>query len=124
MSVPEKIVCYDDNPDYGGHQVMACLAVEGLAQSAAWQPVLFCSPQNRRLNDRLVGMAERHRAQTHSIFNILIAINIPHVTTLAALDVRSIEFRELIVTFGIGMRATGYYLAISFFKGTRFNKTI
>lgn len=53
MSNRKKIVCYDDNPDYGGHQVMACLAVEGLAQSEDWQPVFFCSPHNRRLNDRL-----------------------------------------------------------------------
>ena len=50
----KKIVCYDDNPDYGGHQVMACLAVEGLAQSTGWQPVFFCSPHNTRLNERLL----------------------------------------------------------------------
>ncbi|MCC7300412.1 MAG: glycosyltransferase family 4 protein, partial [Verrucomicrobia bacterium] len=40
-------------PDYGGHQVMACLAVEGLAQSSTWNPVFFCSPENHRLNKRL-----------------------------------------------------------------------
>ena len=48
-----KIVCYDDNPDYGGHQVMTCLAVEALAKSTAWQPVFFCSPKNTRLSNRL-----------------------------------------------------------------------
>ena len=48
-----KIICYDDNPDYGGHQVMACLAVEALARSARWRPVFFCSPANERLNRRL-----------------------------------------------------------------------
>jgi len=53
MSDRKKIVCYDDNPDYGGHQVMACLAVEGLAQSDAWNPVFFCSPKNQRLHARL-----------------------------------------------------------------------
>lgn len=53
MPVRKKIVCYDDNPDYGGHQVMACLAVEGLAKSTAWKPVFFCSPANDRLNKRL-----------------------------------------------------------------------
>ena len=53
MTVRKKIVCYDDNPDYGGHQVMACLAVEALAKSAAWQPVFFCSPENARLGKRL-----------------------------------------------------------------------
>ncbi|MFA7257805.1 MAG: glycosyltransferase family 4 protein [Kiritimatiellales bacterium] len=54
MTDRKKIVCYDDNPDYGGHQVMACLAVEGLAQSAVWRPVFFCSPENHRLNQRLL----------------------------------------------------------------------
>ena len=29
----KTIVCYDDNPDYGGHQVMACLAIEALARA-------------------------------------------------------------------------------------------
>jgi glycosyltransferase involved in cell wall biosynthesis len=57
MEIPmprrKKIVCCDDNPDYGGHQVMACLAVEGLAKSTAWQPVFFCSPANARLRQRL-----------------------------------------------------------------------
>jgi glycosyltransferase involved in cell wall biosynthesis len=53
MPTRTKIVCCDDNPDYGGHQVMACLAVESLARSAAWRPVFFCSPENVRLNNRL-----------------------------------------------------------------------
>jgi glycosyltransferase involved in cell wall biosynthesis len=54
MNTRKKIVCYDDNPDYGGHQVMACLAIEGLAASTEWQPVFFCSPENLRLNQRLL----------------------------------------------------------------------
>jgi glycosyltransferase involved in cell wall biosynthesis len=54
MTARKKIVCYDDNPDYGGHQVMACLAVEGLAQSSGWHPVFFCNSHNRRLNERLL----------------------------------------------------------------------
>ncbi len=53
MPARTKIVCYDDNPDYGGHQVMACLAVEALAKSDGWQPVFFCSPENVRLGKRL-----------------------------------------------------------------------
>jgi glycosyltransferase involved in cell wall biosynthesis len=56
MTARKKIVCYDDNPDYGGHQVMACLAVEALAKSATWQPVFFCSPENTRLGRRLKGI--------------------------------------------------------------------
>lgn len=53
MTARKKIACYDDNPDYGGHQVMACLAVEALAKSTGWQPVFFCSPENERLGKRL-----------------------------------------------------------------------
>ena len=53
MTARKKIACYDDNPDYGGHQVMACLALEALAKSSAWQPVFFCSPENTRLSKRL-----------------------------------------------------------------------
>jgi glycosyltransferase involved in cell wall biosynthesis len=53
MPPPKKLICYDDNPDYGGHQVMACLAVEALANSKAWQPVFFSSPENVRLANRL-----------------------------------------------------------------------
>lgn len=54
-----KIICYDDNPDYGGHQVMACLAVEALARSAFWKPVFFCRPENERLNERLTAIRKQ-----------------------------------------------------------------
>ncbi|MDK2963499.1 MAG: hypothetical protein PWQ29_893 [Verrucomicrobiota bacterium] len=57
MSKRIKIVCYDDNPDYGGHQVMAVLAVEALAKSSSWQPVFFCSPGNPRLYKQLESIA-------------------------------------------------------------------
>jgi glycosyltransferase involved in cell wall biosynthesis len=53
MPLKKRIICYDDNPDYGGHQVMACLAVEALAKSTDWAPVFFCNPSNVRLNHRL-----------------------------------------------------------------------
>ena len=49
----KTIVCYDDNPDYGGHQVMACLAVEALAQAKDIRLVFFYSPENERLRRRL-----------------------------------------------------------------------
>ncbi len=45
----KKILCYDDNPDYGGHQIMACLALEALAVSNQWKITVFYNPQNRRL---------------------------------------------------------------------------
>jgi glycosyltransferase involved in cell wall biosynthesis len=49
----KTLICYDDNPDFGGHQVMACLAVEALAQQEDLRTVFFSSPANRRLNERL-----------------------------------------------------------------------
>lgn len=49
----KTIVCYDDNPDYGGHQVMACLAVEALAHTKNIKIVFFYSPENNRLKRRL-----------------------------------------------------------------------
>ncbi|MBC8206940.1 MAG: glycosyltransferase [Kiritimatiellales bacterium] len=49
----KTIVCYDDNPDYGGHQVMACLAVESLSKAKDIRLVFFYSPQNDRLRRRL-----------------------------------------------------------------------
>ena len=49
----KTIVCYDDNPDYGGHQVMACLAVEALARAKDIKLIFFYSPQNKRLKRRL-----------------------------------------------------------------------
>lgn len=54
MTARKKIICYDDNPDYGGHQIMACLAVEALSKSSAWMPVFFCSTVNERLTHRLM----------------------------------------------------------------------
>ena len=49
----KTIVCYDDNPDYGGHQVMACLAVEALAKAKDLDLIFFFSPENERLRRRL-----------------------------------------------------------------------
>lgn len=49
----KKIICYDDNPDYGGHQVMACLALEALAKEPNFRIVFFSNPENTRLNQRL-----------------------------------------------------------------------
>ncbi|QHI70548.1 glycosyltransferase [Tichowtungia aerotolerans] len=49
----KTIVCYDDNPDYGGHQVMACLAIEAMARQKNIRLVFFSNPENSRLNQRL-----------------------------------------------------------------------
>ena len=61
----KTIVCYDDNPDYGGHQVMACLAVEALAKEKEIRLVFFTSPQNKRLNQRLESIRAAGGNLTH-----------------------------------------------------------
>ncbi|VGO21038.1 glycosyltransferase family 4 protein [Pontiella sulfatireligans] len=48
-----KILVYDDNPDFGGHQIMACLGVEALASDPLLEITFMLNPANRRLADRL-----------------------------------------------------------------------
>jgi glycosyltransferase involved in cell wall biosynthesis len=48
-----KILVYDDNPDYGGHQVMACHGVEALAADPAVEVVFMFNPANRKLAEKL-----------------------------------------------------------------------
>jgi glycosyltransferase involved in cell wall biosynthesis len=48
-----KILVYDDNPDYGGHQVMASLGIKALAEKPDIEIVCMINPANRRLSDRL-----------------------------------------------------------------------
>jgi len=51
-SVP-LIIVYDDNPDYGGHQVMAAYGTEALAADPACRVVCYLNPRNEKLRDRL-----------------------------------------------------------------------
>lgn len=51
-----KILVYDDNPDYGGHQVMACHGIEALAADPGLEVLLMSDPRNRRLANRISGI--------------------------------------------------------------------
>jgi glycosyltransferase involved in cell wall biosynthesis len=48
-----KILVYDDNPDFGGHQVMAAYGIEALAADPETDVVCMVNPENRKLLDRL-----------------------------------------------------------------------
>lgn len=48
-----KIIVYDDNPDFGGHQVMTCHGVEALAKDDAVDLLFLVNPSNDRLVARL-----------------------------------------------------------------------
>jgi len=48
-----KILVYDDNPDFGGHQVMACHGIEALAADPAVEVVCMLNPANRQLAKKL-----------------------------------------------------------------------
>lgn len=51
-----KILVYDDNPDYGGHQAMACHGVAALAADPALEVAFMFNPANRRLAEGLAGI--------------------------------------------------------------------
>ncbi|MBT8041809.1 MAG: glycosyltransferase family 4 protein [Pontiella sp.] len=48
-----KILVYDDSPDYGGHQIMACLGIEALTSDPSIEVVCMFNPANRKLRERL-----------------------------------------------------------------------
>ncbi|MEN8254797.1 MAG: glycosyltransferase family 4 protein [Verrucomicrobiota bacterium] len=50
-----KILVYDDNPDFGGHQAMACHGIEALAADPCLEIVFMFNPANHKLADRLSG---------------------------------------------------------------------
>jgi len=51
-----RILIYDDNPDFGGHQVMACHGIEELAANPAVEIVCMLNPDN----DKLVRKLEKY----------------------------------------------------------------
>ena len=51
-----KILVYDDNPDFGGHQVMACHGIEALAAESTVEVLCMVNPKNRKLIDRLAAI--------------------------------------------------------------------
>ncbi len=51
-----KILAYDDNPDFGGHQTMACHGIAALAADPAVEVVCMINPANRQLAEKLAGL--------------------------------------------------------------------
>jgi len=52
----KRLLVYDDNPEYGGHQVMAALALEGLARDSRLEMHFWYNPENRKWRHRLERM--------------------------------------------------------------------
>ncbi|MDZ8119814.1 glycosyltransferase family 4 protein [Pontiella agarivorans] len=44
-----NILVYDDNPDFGGHQIMAARGIEALVETPGLHISLMCNPKNRKL---------------------------------------------------------------------------
>jgi len=51
-----KILVYDDNPDFGGHQTMACHGVEALTSDPGLEVVFMFNPHNKRLASCVSGI--------------------------------------------------------------------
>lgn len=52
-----KILVYDDNPDFGGHQIMACRGIEALVETPGLDVTLMYNPDNRKLIQALEPLA-------------------------------------------------------------------
>ena len=52
-----RIIVYDDNPDFGGHQTMACHGVAALAADPQHEVVCMFNPHNKRLADHAAGIS-------------------------------------------------------------------
>ncbi|MDF7798955.1 glycosyltransferase family 4 protein [Pontiellaceae bacterium B1224] len=50
-----KILVYDDNPHFGGHQIMACHGIEALIATPDIDVILMYNPYNRSLLEKLSG---------------------------------------------------------------------
>ena len=60
---------------------------------------------DRGLDDRRVGMAQRHRTQAHRILDELAPVGVPHAAATPAGDERRSIGRILIVALGVGVAA-------------------
>ncbi|MEO0509168.1 MAG: glycosyltransferase [Verrucomicrobiota bacterium] len=54
-----KLLLIDDNPDFGGHQVMAAYGLEGLLEFGEWDVLALLHPNNVRNRDRWSAIAEK-----------------------------------------------------------------
>ncbi|WPJ96816.1 glycosyltransferase family 4 protein [Coraliomargarita algicola] len=59
MNVPRLLVI-DDNPDFGGHQVMAAYAMAGIVASAQWEVLALLHPDNQKNRHRLEAIQSNH----------------------------------------------------------------
>ncbi|MDQ8193805.1 glycosyltransferase family 4 protein [Coraliomargarita sp. SDUM461004] len=57
MSLPRLLVI-DDNPDFGGHQVMAAYALEGMVAAGRWELLTLLHPENTKNHERLGALRE------------------------------------------------------------------
>lgn len=60
---------------------------------------------NRGFHDSWKAMAQRHRAQSHSVFDKLVAVDVPYMAARASRDEAWREERVLIVALRVGMRS-------------------
>jgi glycosyltransferase involved in cell wall biosynthesis len=65
-----KILVYDDNPDFGGHQIMACQGIEALSADPSIEIVCMLNPANRQLARRLAGFRALKPAGNFKELNI------------------------------------------------------
>jgi glycosyltransferase involved in cell wall biosynthesis len=59
MNLPRLLVI-DDNPDFGGHQVMAAHAMEGIVASGKWDVLTLLHPENPKNRERLDAIQAGH----------------------------------------------------------------
>jgi glycosyltransferase involved in cell wall biosynthesis len=59
MTLPRLLVI-DDNPDFGGHQVMSAYAIEGIVASGKWQLLSLLHPDNLKNHQRLAAIQTAH----------------------------------------------------------------
>jgi len=53
----KTIIIYDDNPVYGGHQIMSAYGVEALAEDVNLAPIFYVNPDNQKLINRVEDIA-------------------------------------------------------------------
>ncbi|MGZ0655030.1 glycosyltransferase family 4 protein [Coraliomargarita sp. W4R72] len=59
MNLPRLLVI-DDNPDFGGHQVMAAYAMEGIVASGTWDVLSLLHPDNSKNRQRMEAIQVSH----------------------------------------------------------------
>jgi glycosyltransferase involved in cell wall biosynthesis len=59
MSLP-RLLIIDDNPDFGGHQVMAAHAMEGIVAAGEWDVLTLLHPNNVKNWERLQAIQNQH----------------------------------------------------------------